>query len=237
LTVQLVFENIWESWSGRHKKPHVPYAAQYKVIIELCEVLDNIFSIEPLLEDCRSILRKSSVGEPIWSDVNNLEDLIASCEMALVKLAKNDLEKEFHSIEISLIKQIDAVNAHPLTGKLLESIRNRHYDIYAKTFSTIEKLSRNKLALMNLQENLDKMGEITPILKQNVEDSFNEAYWDNRVEKIRNAWNWAQAKQFIEEYLRKEDAISLELRSNQIGEEIKSNIENGAALRAWSICF
>jgi very-short-patch-repair endonuclease len=70
-----------------------------------------------------------------------------------------------------------------------------------------------------------------------LEQTCNEPYWEKRVQRIGDAWHWAQARYWIEEYIRKEDVPALAKRAKQIEDEINGIIAKLAALHAWSFCF
>jgi hypothetical protein len=67
--------------------------------------------------------------------------------------------------------------------------------------------------------------------------NYNDPCWESRIQQIKQTWYWAQAKFWIEEYIRKEDAPSLDKRAIQIENDINATIANLASLHAWSFCF
>jgi len=76
-----------------------------------------------------------------------------------------------------------------------------------------------------------------PKLTEEFEQACHDSHWENRIPQIQNAWYWAQARYWIEEYILKDDAPSLAGRARQIENEINSTIANLASLYAWSFCF
>jgi len=70
-----------------------------------------------------------------------------------------------------------------------------------------------------------------------LEQTFSEPYWEGRLQRIADAWHWAQARDWIEKYIRKEDVPALTKRAKQIEDEINSIIAKLAALLAWSFFF
>jgi hypothetical protein len=53
---------------------------------------------------------------------------------------------------------------------------------------------------------------------------------------MQSAWHWAQARFWLEEYIRKEDTPSLAKRAKQIEDEINATIAKLASIHAWSFC-
>ncbi|MEA3429470.1 MAG: AAA domain-containing protein, partial [Thermodesulfobacteriota bacterium] len=64
-----------------------------------------------------------------------------------------------------------------------------------------------------------------------------DSSWDDRVSQIQKAWHWAQARYWIEDYIRQEDAPALAQRAKQIEDEINIAIAKLASFHAWSYCF
>lgn len=70
-----------------------------------------------------------------------------------------------------------------------------------------------------------------------MEQTFNEPYWEERIQRIDDAWHWAQARYWIEDYISQEDVPALTKRAKQIEDEINGIIAKLASLYAWSFCF
>ena len=86
LRVRVELVKSWNFWSGRCERTEGPYALQLETLKSLCDALDAALSLETLIEQCRNTLEKCPpLTEPIWADELQIDRLIASCRLALVR--------------------------------------------------------------------------------------------------------------------------------------------------------
>ena len=239
LEVRVELGKAWEYWKGQCKKTQGPYTLQLQVLKDLCVSLQNIFSLREKMHMCQSILKKRSyLPEPNWTDENYIKRLIASCRLALVSKKKRCIENEIKKIEIALSSlEAQEENVHPVIRELLDAVLRRDVNVFAKISNKIENLQKERKTVQKMDERLKKLQEIIPNLIKDLMQTKNEDYWEERISQIQNAWSWAQAKIWLEEYIRKEDLLALSKRREQIDDETNSLMAKIASLRAWSFCF
>jgi very-short-patch-repair endonuclease/DNA replication protein DnaC len=221
LHVQIECEKIWRFWNRLTSQTQGPYALQVATLKSLYEALGTASSLDILIHECREALRKcSGVGEPVWADESQVETLIASCRLAHARRRKRIAAEEFRSLEdrVSFIARIRG--QHPIANEFLHAIRDRDVDRFAHAANTLQ--------------NLD---QVLPQLTDRLKQTSNEPFWSERLQHIGDAWRWAQARHWIEEYIRQEDVPALSKRSKQIDDEINTIIGKLASLYAWSFCF
>jgi hypothetical protein len=120
---------------------------------------------------------------------------------------------------------------------LLTAIRRRDLDEFARCVNTFQDLGKQRQSLQKVDEYVSKLRLLLPQLTKSLEESCNQPYWESRVQDIVDAWHWAQARYWIEEYIRQEDVSALAKRAKQIEDEINGIIAKLASLHAWSFCF
>ena len=238
LRVRIECEKAWGFWAGRNEQTQGPYTLQLHALKALCDALDDALSFGNLIEHCCSTLAQCpSLREPIWADELQIERLIASCGLALACHAKRFAIEELRNIEAPLVALASRSNAHPLTSELLQAIRNREVDGFACAGRKIQDLERDRQHVQKMDEGIKKLRPLVPRLMEDLERTCNDACWDLRIQQMQNAWRWAQARFWIDDYIRKEDAPSLAKRARQIEDEISAIIAKLASLHAWSFCF
>jgi very-short-patch-repair endonuclease len=238
LHVRADFEKAWGFWAGRSEASPGPFSLQLRALNELCVALEQALSLEEVIKECRSALQEcGSLPEPVWSDESQVHPIMGSCTFALARLAKRCAAEEIRQIESPVATLVARGNAHPVASELLDAIRNRDLDTFARASAKKENLHKERSVVQKVDEALKRLGEVTPKLTEDLEQTCREAYWETRIQEIRDAWNWAQAKTWLQEYIRKEDAPSLASRAKQIEDEIRASIAKIASLRAWSFCF
>ena len=183
-------------------------------------------------------MRKApGIGEPLWSDKSKIEILIASCRLALARYRKKHAEKEIQVIAVPISSIAAKQNAHPLTKDLLLAIRQRNVDRFSQIVNKLKNLEKEKLQVQKVDESLSKMSLLVPKLTDELKQTCGNACWDVRLPQFRAAWHWSQARNWIEEYIRKEDVPALAKSAEQIENDINNTIGRLASLHAWSFCF
>ncbi|MEW6380701.1 MAG: AAA domain-containing protein [bacterium] len=238
LYVRIACEKAWRFWAGRCKNIQGPYTLQLHRLKALYDALTSVLSIETLIEQCRKALQHCPhLGESIWTNELQVRKIIASCRLALDRQAKRLAIEEIRRIEAPLMVLVAKSGVHPITGELLQSLRQRDPEGFARAWNKLHDLDRDCQHLHKVNEDINKLRHLVPRLVGELERTCNDACWNSRVQEIESAWHWAQARFWVEEYIRKEDAPNLARRARQIEDEISITITKLAALHAWSFCF
>lgn len=238
LRVRVECEKAWGFWVGRCEKTEGLYALQLHTLRALCDTLDSALALGAFIEKCRETLQQCHpLSEPIWADESDIKQLIASCHLALARHKKRLVTEELRNIESPLAAVVANSDAHPVVSELVEAIRNRDVDAYAHATSKIQDLEKERHRLQKVDEYISKIQCVVPKLTKELERTCNDTFWEKRIKEINNTWHWAQARFWVEEYIRKEDAPSLAKRTKQIEDEINAIIGKLASLHAWSFCF
>jgi very-short-patch-repair endonuclease len=238
LHVRIECEKVWRFWDRLSHKTQGPYALQLAALKSLQEAVGNVLSFGALIDKCREALHRcSGVSEPIWTGESQVERLIASCRLAHARRSKRLAAEEFRSLEdsVSFIARIRG--QHPVTNEYLSAIRERDIDAFAQATNTLQNLKKERGRLEETNEYLSRLHQVLPRLTALLKQTSHEPLWSERLQHIGNAWHWAQARHWIEEYLRQEDAPALTKSAKQIDDEIKIIMGKLASLHAWSFCF
>ncbi|WP_084502921.1 AAA domain-containing protein [Desulfatirhabdium butyrativorans] len=236
--VHIECEKAWAFWKGRNEKEDGPYALQLTALRSLRDALGNILALEELIFKCREAIKQcSGMSEPVWADESQIERLVSSCRLALARIHKQLASEKIQSIEAPISRMAVKSGVHPVTHELLRAIYSRDINKFSMCANRIQDLEKQRERLQKMEKDLSNLRRLLPQFTQAIEQTFNELYWEERVQRIDNAWHWAQARSWIEVYIRKEDVPALAKRSRQIEDEINRFIAKLAALHAWSFCF
>lgn len=238
LHVRIECEKAWGFWVDRSDKAQGPYALQLTALKSLSNALENALSLEKIIGKYReAIQRCAAMEEPIWQDETEVERIILSCRLALANIHRRITAEEIQRAEEPVSSIAAKGNAHPETKKLLKAIRDRNVSGFAQSINKIQDLDKEHLHLQKIEEYLTQLRKLLPRLADCLKDTCNEPYWEERIRRIGDAWHWAQARYWIEDYIRQEDVPALAKRTKQIEDEINSIIAKLASLHAWSFCF
>ena len=238
LYVRIEYEKAWGFWKGRNKKVEGPYTLQLTALKSLCEALENALAVEELIAKCRETLRQCpGMGEPVWGDESQVARIVSSCHLALARIRKRLATDEIQSIEAPISRMVAEGSAHQVTNDVVRAIRSREVGEFARCTKTIQDLERHRQHLREADEYLSKLRGLLPDLTSSLEQTYDEPYWEERLQSIGDAWRWAQARHWVEDYIRQEDVPALAKRSKQIEDEMNGIIARLASLHAWSFCF
>jgi len=238
LHIRIECEKAWNFWKGRSEKIEGPYALQLAALKALCDALKNALAVVDIIAKCREATSQCpGMGEPLWTDESQIERIVSSCRLASVRIRKQLATKAIQDIEAQISRMAVKDDVHPVTNDLLTAIRSRNVEKFALCVNTILDLERQRQCLQKMDESLSKLRLLLPQFTKSLEQTYNESYWDERIQRIGDAWHWAQARYWIEDYIRQEDVSALAKRAKQIEDDINGIIAKLAALHAWSFCF
>ncbi len=238
LHVRIECERAWGFWKGRIEKVEGPYALQLTAIKSLRDSLENALALEGLIAICREAMSQcSEMDEPVWADESQVEGVVLSCRLALARIRKRLASEEIQAAQAPISRMAAKGSVHQVTNDILSAIRSRDMDRFALCANTILDLEKQHQLLKGLGDQLAILRDDVPCLVEALEQSCDESYWEERIHRIVDAWHWAQARYWIEDYIRKEDVPALARRAKQIEDEINSIIAKLASLHAWSFCF
>ena len=237
LRARVECKKAWGFWVGRCDKTQGLYALQLHALKGLCDALEGALSLETLIEQCRKNLQQCQpLGEPIWADESQVKRMIASFRLALANHAKRLAVEEIRTVETPLLSLAGRANAHSIAKELLETIRTRDIDGFARARNGLMDLEEERQGVQKVDEDIGKLRQIVPRLTEELNNTCNDSSWDTRIQQIGGAWHWAQARFWIEEFIQKEDGPNLAKRAKQIEDEIGAAIAKLASLHAWSFC-
>ena len=238
LRVRLECEKAWGFWVGHTEESEGPYQMQVGELKGLSEVLEDALSLEELTKRCRELISQcATINEPLWSNESQVETIVASCRLAIARQRKRECELEIKRIEEPVAVRAANSNSHPLTRKLRDVIRERNEDEFLEVSNGIQDLLDERKHLRRLDDDVSATRQHLPRLMDALEQTCQQSCWDERVNRIQDAWRWAYAKHWVEDFISQEDAPALAQRANQIEDEINNIVAQLSALNAWLICF
>ncbi len=238
LHVRIQCEKAWGFWVGRSERVPGPYRLQLSALKSQRDGLKHALSLEVHIAKCREAIGQyPTLDQPLFVDESQIERIISSCHLALARTRKRLVSEEIQCIETPISRMAAQANIHPVVNDVLTAIRSRNVDRFAKSVNAIQELEQMRQRLQRADEDFLNLRRILPRLADRLQRTCGNPVWDERVQQIGDAWHWAQASHWIEEYIRKEDVPALAKRAKQIEDEINSVVAKLAALHAWAFCF
>jgi hypothetical protein len=238
LRVQIELAQGWHYWSGRAERPKGPYNLQFREFTSLCVTLRDILSLEQKLNHCKELLTQCRAPvQPLCYEESSLHKLAHTCDSMIAGINARNARYEIEQVDSPIASFAAKANTHPVTKELLESIRSRNIDAYARAYAKIRELDREKQCARWVDKTLQTIKDVAPNLADGLSQNPADTSWNERIKLFPDAWRWAIARTWLQDYIRKEDAPSLERREHQIESEISRILAHIASLKAWSFCF
>ena len=198
LRVRIECERAWCFWMGRSEKVEGPYTLQLTAFKSLRDALENALALEELTAKCRKAISQCpEMGEPIWADESQIERVVSSCRLALARIHMRLATEEIDTIGVPISRMAAKGGAHQVTRDLQSAIRDRDVDKYAWCVNTIQDLEKQRQRLQKLDEFISQLRCLLPQFAKALEQNCNEPYWEERIQRIGDAWHWAQARYWI----------------------------------------
>lgn len=238
LSVRRECENAWGLWTGHAEKPQGSYLRQMRELKTLSNVLEDALSLEELTQRCRELIGQcAATNEPLWSNESRFKTIVASCRLALARQRKRDCEDEIRTVENPVLSLAKKNSAHPVASELLRAIRERDVDDFVRAANKIHDLRTEQEHVRKLDNQVLAVRQHLPRLMDDLERTYIYPCWDERVDQVQDAWRWAYARYWVEDFISQGDVPALAKRVKQIEDEINATIAKLAALHAWSSCF
>jgi hypothetical protein len=157
--------------------------------------------------------------------------------LAEVRRRRIAAQSEIQGIASNVEKVMANPKAHSLNKQLLEAISARDTGRYETIHKEFETLSKDASDFVQLNEWMLYFQGQLPHLANELQSTFSEPHWTDRISDLDKGWKWAQTRQWIEDYIGKEDVVLLGKRVKQTEDRIHRTIAELAALCSWGHCF
>jgi very-short-patch-repair endonuclease len=127
-------------------------------------------------------------------------------------------------------------NAHPIMIALLKAVQEQDSVKYKEGKLILDSLLEERRAFNELKNRLREIGQIIPATIKEMAASCYELHWEDRIKQIESAWYWAQANDWITNYINRDDAPQIKASLKQTEDDIGNVIAELASLNSWGFC-
>jgi len=237
LTVEKEMNYIWSLWSGKTERCVDPIPLQLAEIDELHEALERIISLYDKREDVKDTLLKiNGLRAPRWEDTLSLHSLVENCQVALAQIDYLTINKKLEWQQNIFSGFTTRRNTHPINARLLKAWRERDADTYCRLAEEVNQLCKKAKEVKEKKKIIRKLSENAPDLANHLVCCSETQIWAERLYQLDKAWKWAQGTDWLDDFL-DVDLDSFELRSKRLDEDIRNDLAELAAVKAWQFCF
>ncbi len=233
LKAHINMSNLYSHWSSYIYKTSSSFLLQVERFKALSKILKKILIFEESIKNCRNIFRNTEIPLPNWNDKRDVEKFINSCNSALLELKRERAKKELKNLENRLISFSIKENVHPILQELLQAVINRDIVKYQRCFEILKDLEKKRQSKKELEGLIQELKRYVPRFIEKLFKTLELPVWDDRIKDFEKAWYWAQAKLWLENYIKKDNLFSIENRIKEIEKEIFKLTAQLGSLKAW----
>lgn len=237
LTVEQQLNYIWSLWSGKVERYDGPYPLQLAEIDELHEALESIINLYGKREGAKEKLQQiNGLRAPSWEDTSSLNSLVEDCRVVLAQIDYLTINKKLVQLQNNLSDLATRSNAHPINANISKAFRERDTDTYCKLIEEADQLCKKAEDVNKKRQVIGKIAETAPNLAGQLAHCSETQLWAERLNQLNKTWAWAQGTSWLNDFI-KADLDSLERHTKRLDGEIRSDLADLAAVKAWQFCF
>lgn len=237
LEIKNTINSCWDLWSGRLERTSDPFLLQIARLKEMKNLLKKVVLLSNLLESLKVSLDcvKEIKHKMLWHKKDELINLMNTCKAVILEnsfdKAKSTLEQYIQKVESFASKP----NSHDVSKEVLKIIQDKDTKSYSEILTKIDELKEISEKINNTREILNRLSKFAPILANDLLQENTEVL--SEFKNIENAWYWARANSWLNDFINKDDLPSLERRLEQTNKLIDRNMAKLSALLAWNYSF
>jgi len=237
LLVEETVDCCWNLWKDKLERSSEPTFLQVSKLEEMQNTLIDIVSLCESLKISKEALSCSPelASKLIWHNLEEVVKLQTTCQTVV-------LSNNFDIIKLKLqqyIQKIELIaslpNVHTIIKEILIIIQEKNIKTYPDLLRRISNLKKRSQRVKRARDLFQKLSEFAPLLALELSQNSQGAL--SEFKSLEDAWNWARANSWLEDFINKDDLPSLERSFRQINSEIGKNIAELSAFLAWKFCF
>ncbi len=203
-----------------------------ELVVKLRELLEFFAS-----EEADSLARVLGSKRTELVSAVGRSDWIKAIDGILAYREARDLQKEFDRL-LDVVRGLRlGSKAHPCLSALEDAARRRDVAMWRTAWEKREQLRQDKQRLSRYDALLVRLDESCPGLREILCNSAGEPVWQDRVRKLRDAWNWAAACAWLRRVSNPSDYEARVQDYHRLQDKIQRVTQELASLRAWKAFF
>lgn len=237
LSVEDTVDCCWDLWQDKLKRSSEPTFLQVSKLEEMQNILIDLVSLCESLKVSKEALSctQELASELLWHNLHKVIRLQTTCQAVILSnnfdIVKLKLQQYVQKIE--LIANLP--NVHSIIKETLIIIQEKNIKAYLDLLRRINNLKKLSERVKRVRALFHKLSKFAPLLAKEL--SKNTQVVLSEFKSLENAWIWARANSWLNDFINKDDLPSLERSLQQINSEIGKNLAELSAFLAWKFCF
>jgi very-short-patch-repair endonuclease len=238
LETQRCVEELRLHWMGVHEVWDGNIVRQVSDLHAMRDALGAVLALREKLAAARSaIAAVPGLIEPSWDQPRDIETLLADCEASFARQRFAVVTKQLTTWNQALEAFAVRPQAHPVSSRLSASVEARDPRAYAKAHEEWLALCSDAKLLTTLEQRHAKAAACAPKFARSLAETHSDPHWDARLVELEAAWQWARARTWLDDFLRRGDAAVFEAELARLQKQQRETMARLAAAKAWGHCF
>lgn len=195
--------------------------------------LHRVLDLGARLEREERLLHFNGIAKPDWNDLATLLVYASMVDAAVAEEQLSEAEQPLQALAESVESAASWSDAAACVHDLCDAVRTRDHNQYAAGYARLERLQHVRDLCGYRDELGARLGIDAPDLERAVTGSQEDADWADRLGKLEAAWDWASTGAWIFGHERT-DANAIHAKVSVIEDQIRAQVEQLAATRAWA---
>ena len=237
LTIDQAIEYCWHLLAGKAEKLEGPMFMQVATIEEHQDALKKALSIETDLFAIRSILQTyMENGDNCCRSFDDIRKFNSICTGIVESKNLQDIKKQLDDYVDRLQLHMSKPKCHPIILKAVEIVKTRDSHAYTKCLQVAGKYKKVYGALIEARKTISSFAEVAPALYERMHREPGVNSLNAQIERLEEAWAWARANSWLNNFLNADDLPGLNRRLERINSDIRKGITKLSSLLAWKTC-
>jgi RNA polymerase sigma factor (sigma-70 family) len=237
LSVEDTVDCCWDLWKDKLKRSLEPIFLQVSKLEEMQNALIDVVSLCESLKVSKEALSciQELASELAWHNLDEVVKLQTTCQTVILSnifdIVKLKSQQYIQKIELFA----NLPNVHPIIKEALIIVQEKNINSYSDLLKRINNHKKCAERVKRARDLFHKLSKFAPLLATELSQNSQVAL--SEFKSLENAWIWARAKSWLEDFINKDDLPSLERSLHQINSEIGKNLAELSAFLAWKFCF
>lgn len=237
LSVTIALRRAWNLWLEIVDQPPGTVSMQARILTEHLTSLRELLAFQAELQHARHALSSAMIPQPNWRDPARVTQLVEQVQsvalLEQLQSARTDLQRYANW----LLHEAADERKHPVVADLAAAAAASDSRRYAAALARHDELRRQAAAIKARDELLTLTVRQLPSLVTDLTTGPADPAWDDRLQNIVLAWNWAQAKVWLHELDASQEVGALERDYQRLSASVAALTAELAAEKAWMHCF
>ncbi|MCF7913191.1 MAG: GreA/GreB family elongation factor [Candidatus Cloacimonetes bacterium] len=238
LQVKKSFADLKNLWGDNISIDGEDLELQFLSYQESTKKLNKALSLQQYMQNIDAIARENGVDlSNYYIDTESLSLFHNSIEYQITKLELERIKDKFTAMRSQVASYSHNGKHHKVCDDIVMSIDRRDSFEYGKAKSIVEELTLERERLDELIEKIMFIKLSIPLLLDSIEADRDNGVWDSRLADLEKTWQCYQARDWLKDYISRDNLYAVISRIKQIEEEKNKVLSELIALMAWQHCI